>query len=234
MIDEKTSGRLISALPGLAVLGLVLAIAHVFGLLAPFGRDWLSWLTISDLVAITWVMLPFAVIGLACGVLWRSTETPSQKTKREARDESFQKSIWSLILNIIAYVLLLGPPVVATVSMPSLLALDRFLPLLMFGHLWAVARLPLHYARSPNFSAIAVTAFGYLFLVGAMFTGYMRAEQIKSNDVFAKITLIGGEVLCQKMVYAGERGLLIYDASNAETTAIPADQVARMTRTKQC
>jgi len=139
MIDEKTSARLISALPGLAVLGLVLAIAHAFGLLAPFGRDWLSWLTITDLVAMTWVMLPFTVIGLACGVFWRSTENSAQKAKREAREESFQKSVWSLILNVIAYLLLLGPPFIAAINMQFLLALDRFLPLLLVGHLWAVA-----------------------------------------------------------------------------------------------
>lgn len=234
MINDAAIGRIVSAIPAMTVAGLGLAIAHAYGMLSPFDRNWISWLTVSDLATLTWGLLPMIAIGALGSSLFHATETPTQRERRWDKDEKFAKSKWSLVVDIAGYLCLLVPPLIAIVSLDFILRADRFLPIIAFAHLWGVARLPLRMARAEKLTTIAVTCFTYIFILGAMFTGYLRGEAARSAEMLARVTLENGTVLCQREVYSGQRALMLYDRVHDETTTVAADQVARVVKTKDC
>ena len=100
-------------LPLLTVVGIAACVSHVTGIYRYAGEEWLSILSISDLIAQTWLVVPMLTIGLLAGHAHGTTLGPPGKSFAHVLNEqgvSPKRSVrwWAKTKAFVVYILGFG------------------------------------------------------------------------------------------------------------------------------
>lgn len=234
--------KVVGLLPAFTAAAIVAAIFYNFGFIYPFGTEWITVLTVKDLLALTWSSFPMVAVGAVFGATVSSTTHSPTVLVTATSNRILAANRWYSL----AFAILRTLYVVGAISLPlwggmylTLHPVDtysdvlRVLVLFVAIHLSGVAIL----FRTSNAADQERTRFPsmiyhYMVLtlaIGAL-NGYSRALAAPKYQV----TESNDRKQCATLVHLTDRGPLLFDPVTSEVSLLRWDTIKSITKKKAC
>jgi hypothetical protein len=233
MADEKKSvWRLAGeALPLVSIGGVTLALSYTVGYFTPFGADWLSFLTVADMLGGVWFLIPTSLATLVGGFLFQATSRPRPNASTaQANKTTILIHIKNMVIGALA-VLGFGAVWIVRATFPEDFEL---LAALTMMHGFGVFFLPELYWSHHRARTIVALCFTYGAITVTLGFGMLSGERIKREPPSTYVALTNSNSLCTTLVGQFGGGLLIYNPKTHTPTFVSRERVAAIARLKKC
>lgn len=248
---ESLTG-LVSAVTAISLFG---AVAFAAGFLNYFGFNWIAFLTVNDVLTLTWTLVPPATIAVLATALLTPPEMlrrligSAPATPHAKADPTWRRRTLPVLLVLTVGLLLwgvmhrpttpllpwgLGLLVDGAAVVGFVLARDQDLRARRWLPALALITLNTCYAAGLGMGALEMneTPKNVLELTNDP-ARLAHPAQVDGTPTPSGPNEISGR--CVSVIHAGERGFIIYRRAVDETTFIPADRVANFSkRRREC
>lgn len=232
MAEQSSIWKVASeTLPLVSLGGVALALSYTVGFFMPFGMQWLSFLTVADMLGRVWFLIPTSMVGLLGGFLFFATGKPRQiQNAGEGRATKAVTVIKNIIVGSLA-VLGFSAIMIARAIFPEDI---KLLSALTMMHGIGVFFLPELYFGHVRIRAILTLCFAYSAITFVLGFGMLSGEAIKREAPNSYVALTNGRSFCTILVGQFGGDLLTYDPKTDSTTLIKRERIAAVAKLKKC
>lgn len=228
-------------IPLVTLAGALLALSYTVGYFTPFGVQWLSFLTLNDVLGLVWFLVPTSIAACVGGFLFHAT-APARKpaTPGQGATEQTPQARYSVLPAMsIAKNLSIGIGAVGGLSAVMILrVIDPegydLLGRVTMIHGFAVFFLPELYLRHPRSRTILILCFTYGAIISVYGLGILSGTTKLTEPPKSFVTLTDGAAFCTSLVGQAGAGILVFDRQTRTSQLISQDQVASIAASKSC
>jgi len=234
--------KIVSLLPAFTAIALVSAVFYNFGFIFPFGIEWITALTVKDLLALTWSSFPIVALGAVfAATVGSATHSPSKvlaDLSNRILDADRWYSLVFALLRMLYIVAAVSIPVWATLVFGMYSGLPpativRLLPLVGMVHLSGVVLL-FRTSNAADQERTRVPAGVYQLMVIVLMMGSVNGYSRMLSDPRYLVTDTGERTWCATLVHMTDRGPLLYDPGADSISLIRWDTVRSIAKKKVC
>jgi hypothetical protein len=231
--DEQKSIWRVTAeiLPLISLGGVGLALSYTVGYFTPFGSQWLSFLTVADILGGVWFLVPTSLAASIGGFLFHATGRPRVNAVSAKRERA---NAIVLIKNLIIGLLAVVGFSALMIIRAALPEHFRLLASVTVIHGAGVFFLPELYWGHPRIRTIIALCFTYGAITIVLGFGMASGEAIKRKSSSSYVALTNGVSVCTTLVGQFGGGILVYDPETQTPTFISRDRIAAIAKLKDC